>query len=120
MAKDDFTVEIEDNRIMFMTSYRNEFGEECKVANIISKERLIEIRDNINRALAELSNENGVLPIPDVSASAPNKEFKGTLKTYSGFTHSNRNILQIEVAGVENYIGNTLKVGDEVNIQHWR
>lgn len=55
-----------------------------------------------------------------VNACAPNKEFKGTLKTYSGFTQSNRNILQIEVAGVENYIGNTLKVGDEVNIQHWR
>ena len=37
MAKDDFTIEIERGRIMFMTSYRNEFGEDCKVANIISK-----------------------------------------------------------------------------------
>lgn len=62
MAKDDFTVEIEDDRIMFMTSYRDEFGEERKIANIISKERLIEIRDNCNRALAKLLNENGALP----------------------------------------------------------
>lgn len=69
MAKDDFTVQIEDGRIMFMTSYRNEFGEECKVADIISKDRIIEIRDNINRALAELSNESGALLIPDVSGS---------------------------------------------------
>jgi len=66
MAKDDFTVQIEDGRIMFITSYRNEFGEECKVANIISKERLIEIHNNVNRALAELSHERCALPIPDV------------------------------------------------------
>ena len=49
----------------------------------------------------------------------PNFEFKGILKTYSGFTQSNRNILTIEVGGVENYIGNTLKIGDKINIQHW-
>jgi hypothetical protein len=61
MAKDDFTVQIEDGRIMFMTSYIDEFGEERKVANIITKERLIEIHDNCNRALAELSNENSAL-----------------------------------------------------------
>ena len=50
----------------------------------------------------------------------PNKEFRGTLKTYCGYTQSNRNTLEIEVSGVENYIGNTLKVGDEINIQHWK
>ena len=47
---------IENGRIMFMTSYLDEFGEERKVANIISKDRLIEMRDNINSVLAELSN----------------------------------------------------------------
>ena len=43
---------------MFMTSYRDEFGDTQEVANIITKDRLIEIRDDINRALAELSDEN--------------------------------------------------------------
>ena len=57
MAKDDFTVKIEDGRIMFMTSYRDEFGEQQQVANIISKERLIEIRDNINRALEQNNDD---------------------------------------------------------------
>jgi hypothetical protein len=52
MAKNDFTTKIEDGRIMFMTSYHDEFGEIREVANIITKDRLIEIRDNINRALA--------------------------------------------------------------------
>lgn len=47
-----------------------------------------------------------------------NREFKAILKTYSSFTHSDRNKLVFEVSGVENYVGNTLKVGDEVNIQH--
>lgn len=55
MGKDDFTVKIENDRIMFMTSYRNEFGEECSVANIISKERLLEISNNITCALEKLS-----------------------------------------------------------------
>lgn len=58
MVKDDFTVKIEDDRIMFMTSYRNEFGEECSVANIISKERLLEISNNINCAVAKLSKDD--------------------------------------------------------------
>lgn len=89
MAKDDFTIQIEDGRIMFMTSYRNEFGEECKVANIISKERLIEIHDNVNRALAKLSNENGALPIPDVSGSAcPNCGGDGYV--YTGIMLNNK------------------------------
>lgn len=57
MGKDDYTIEIKEGRIMFMTSYRNEFGEDCKVANIISKERLIEIRDNCNQALEKLSGK---------------------------------------------------------------
>lgn len=72
MAKDDFTVKIEDGRIMFMTSYRDEFGEQKKVANIISKERLIEIRDNINRAL-EQNNINTQLPLGDVMRLLPER-----------------------------------------------
>ena len=58
MAKNDFTTEIENGRIMFMTSYYDEFGDSQEIANIITKDRLIEIRDGINRALAELSDEN--------------------------------------------------------------
>ena len=66
MAKNDFTTKIEDGRIMFMTSYRDEFGDTQEVANIITKERLIEIRDDINRALAELSDDNSNCNIPHV------------------------------------------------------
>lgn len=58
MTKNDFTTKIENGRIMFMTSYRDEFGDTQEVANIITKERLIEIRNDINRVLAELSDEN--------------------------------------------------------------
>jgi hypothetical protein len=67
--ENDYTVKIEDGRIMFMTSYRNEFGEDCSVANIISKEKLIEIRDDINLALAELSDDNSNCNIPVVGSS---------------------------------------------------
>ena len=67
MGKDDFTVKIEDDRIMFMTSYRNEFGEECSVANIISKERLLEISNNINCVVAKLSKDDGNCNKPAVS-----------------------------------------------------
>jgi DnaJ-class molecular chaperone len=67
MAKNDFTTKIQDGRIMFMTSYRDEFGDTQEVANIITKYRLIEIRDDINRALAELSDENNNCNIPLVS-----------------------------------------------------
>ena len=73
MAKDDYTVKIEDGRIMFMTSYRDEFGEEIKVANIITKERLIEIRDNCNRALANnvSTEQQQQCNIGDVMPSLP-------------------------------------------------
>ena len=66
MAKDDFVVKIEDGRIMFMTSYRDEFGEDKRVANIISKERLTDIYNNIKSALAKLTNEHSncnMLPV---------------------------------------------------------
>jgi len=60
MAKTDYTVKIEDGRIMFMTSYWDEFGEEKTVANIISKKRLIEIHKNISDALSELNQADVV------------------------------------------------------------
>ena len=66
MAKNDFTTKIEDGRIIFMTSYRDEFGETKEVANVITKDRLIEIRNDINRALANLSDENSNCNIPHV------------------------------------------------------
>lgn len=59
------------------------------------------------------------LQTQNIHECLPNREFKGTLITYSGFSQSNKNILQIEVEGLENYIGNTLKSGDKVNIQHF-
>ena len=37
----------------------------------------------------------------------------------SGFTQSNRNILNIEIHSFENYIGNCLKIGDKVDIVHY-
>lgn len=56
MANEDYTVNIEDKRIFFITSYRDEFGDKRIVENCISKERLIEIRENINVALARLQD----------------------------------------------------------------
>ena len=46
---------------------RDEFGDEKTVANIISKERLIEIRDNIDCALEKLSDELSNCNIPPVN-----------------------------------------------------
>jgi hypothetical protein len=61
----DYTVKIEDGRIMFMTSYWNEFGEKIQVANIISKERLIEIGNNVSDALSKLSQAEVIKSVCD-------------------------------------------------------
>jgi hypothetical protein len=43
---------------------------------------------------------------------------KGKLINYCGFTHTNRNHLTIEVLGHENYMGNRVKIGDEIELKH--
>lgn len=45
-------------------------------------------------------------------------KMKGKLITYCGFTQSNRNHLTIEVWGTENFIGNSIKTGDEFELWH--
>lgn len=49
-----------------------------------------------------------------------NRVMDGNLVTYCGFSHSDRNILNIEVTGHHNYIVNTLKKGDGIKLIHYK
>jgi len=46
-----------------------------------------------------------------------NKKITGEVVKMCGFTHSNRNLVTIEVCGEENYIANNIKIGSTLKIR---
>ena len=104
-------------------------------AETFYRKRLIELSDSktmekIN-SIVELKKQAQIcqeyheyklklLIIGDVSGNDDVKKMDGKLITYCSYTHSNRNKLEIMVHGEENYVGNTLKSGDKVEVRHYR
>ena len=72
----DFTTRVENGRLIFSYSYRNEFGETVSVGSTITKEKLVEIIESAKCALAKVSDDNSNCNIPHVSTRIDFKKLR--------------------------------------------
>ena len=80
------------------------------------KEEILSIACDLKEG--SMSLHDAEIQLKRLLLSSTVRIMKGKVLEKSGFTHSNRNHLKIEITFEQNYISNNVKVGDVLDIYH--